>query len=214
MTRHTASPRDGALTETLLRAFALATYGVLVSNVAMAWWADTSRVTLLLLLASESFTLGLVLFARRAAVRDLSPIALAATLYAAFFFVFFQYQGTQHLVSEWLGAALQLTGLAWQTVSKVALGRCFGLLPASRGLVTHGPYRIVRHPIYLGYLIAHVGFLLSNFSWINLFVLAALYLAQTVRMQREEAVLHAGERHAEYQAYCTEVRYRIVPYVF
>jgi protein-S-isoprenylcysteine O-methyltransferase Ste14 len=206
--------REGAWTELLLRAFALTTYAVLVGNVARAWWADPSRITLLLLLASESFTLGLVLLARRAGGRDLSPIAMAATLYAAFFFVFFQYQGTQHLAPEWLGATLQLAGLGWQVASKVALGRCFGLLPASRGLVTRGPYRVVRHPIYLGYFIAHIGFLVTNFSWVNLFVLATLYLAQTVRMQREEAVLRAGEQGAQYQAYCTLVRYRLVPRVF
>ena len=206
--------REGALTELLLRAFALATYGVLVGNVAMAWWADTSRITLLLLLASESFTLGLVLFARRAGGRDLSPIAMTATLYAAFFFVFFEYRGTQHLAPEWLGAALQLAGLGWQVASKVALGRCFGLLPASRGLVTHGPYRVVRHPIYLGYLISHIGFLLTNFSWVNLLVLATLYVAQTVRMQREEAVLQAGDHGAQYQTYCAAVRYRLLPYLF
>jgi protein-S-isoprenylcysteine O-methyltransferase Ste14 len=209
-----AIQREGALTELLLRTFALATYGVLVGNVAMAWWADTSRITLLLLLATESFTLGLVLFARRAGGRDLSPIAMAATVYAAFFFVFFEYKGTQHLVPEWLGATLQFVGLGWQVASKAALGRCFGLLPASRGLVTHGPYRVVRHPIYLGYLIAHVGFLLTNFSWFNLLVLATLYLAQTVRMQREEAMLQAGEHGGQYHAYCTLVRYRLVPYLF
>ena len=69
-------------------------------------------------------------------------------------------------------------------VAKVVLGRSFGLLPAQRGLVTAGPYRIVRHPIYFGYLIGHIGFLLVNFSWRNAAVLALLYVAQVVRIQR------------------------------
>lgn len=210
----TTGRRDSALTEGLLRTFAVLAYGTMVGNVAWNWWADTSRYTLLLLLLTESFTLALVLFARRAVIRDLSPIAVAATVYAILFVAMFGYSDTVHVIPERVGVALQLTGLAWQLGAKVALGRCFGLLPAVRGLVTHGPYRVVRHPIYLGYLIAHVGFLLSNFSLLNLLVLVALYLAQAVRMSREESVLKSGDHQAAYLTYCAEVRYRIVPFVF
>jgi len=208
------APRDSVLTEALLRAFALLTYGVFVWNVALHWWADTSRYTLLLLVLTESFTLMLVLFARRAVVRDLSPIAMGATIYAAFFFVLFGYTDTVRLLPEWAGATLQFIGLAWQVTAKATLGRSFGLLPAQRGLITSGPYRVVRHPIYLGYLISHIGFLLSNFSVHNLLVLVLLYVAQAVRMWREESMLKAGEQQAAYTAYCAAVRYRIVPFVY
>jgi hypothetical protein len=51
-----STPRDSALTEGLLRMFALLTYGVLVWNVALHWWADTGRYTLVLLLLTERAT--------------------------------------------------------------------------------------------------------------------------------------------------------------
>jgi protein-S-isoprenylcysteine O-methyltransferase Ste14 len=77
-----------------------------------------------------------------------------------------------------------LVSLAWVLVAKTVLGRSVDLLPAQCGFVTAGPYRIVRHPIYFGYLIGHIGFLLVNFSWRNAAVLALLYVAQVVRIQR------------------------------
>ena len=206
-----ATPREGALTEWLLRAFALLIYGVAVSNLARAWWVDTSRVTLLLLLLTEGYTLALVLIARRAGQRDLTPLAMVATGYAAVFFVLFSADGTRRFVPEAAGTALQVAGAAWQFASKYALGRSFGLLPALRSVVVVGPYRVVRHPIYLGYLISHAGFLLANYSSRNLAVLAVLYAAQVLRIAREEAVLR---RDAAYSRYCERVRWRMLPGIY
>lgn len=200
------------MTEWLLRGFALLAYGFAVSNVALAWWADPSRWTLLLLLLIEGYTLLMVLIARPARMRDMAPLTVAATVYAAFFFVLLDPRGTVHLVPEAAGVALQLVGTLWQFASKLALGRSFGLLPAERGLVTGGPYRVVRHPIYLGYLIGHAGFLLANASWQNLAVLVLLYAAQVLRMRREEAVLAAGS--ADYRRYQQRVRWRLLPLVY
>ena len=210
--RGTARTRtEGVLTEWLLRAFGLIAYGLAVSNLARTWWQAPSRLTLLMLLVTEGYTLMLVLRARRAVARDLSPPAIAATLYAAYFFVLFDAGGTRHLVPEAVGLALQFAGLAWQVWSKVTLGRSFGLLPARRKLVTGGPYRVVRHPIYFGYLLAHLGFLPANFSWRNAAVLAALYVVQVLRLRREEAVL---SQDPAYRAYMAGTRWRLVPGIF
>lgn len=208
--RNVGTPESPRI-EWLLRAFALIAFGIMFTIVVRHWWADTSRITLLLLVISEGLVMALMLFARRATSRDLSFAAVASTVLSLTFFLWFDYTGTLQIIPEWAGASLQIISVVWQIAAKVVLGRSFGLLPASRGLVTRGPYRVVRHPIYMGYLISHIGFLLSNFSVQNLLVLGALYVAQTVRMLREEAVL--GES-PEYRAYAAQVRWRIVPFVF
>jgi protein-S-isoprenylcysteine O-methyltransferase Ste14 len=203
---------EGRLTEWLLRAFALVVLAFVVARWGRAWMMAPERWTVLLLLVSESYTLLLVLAARRALQRDLSIPALAATMYATFFVVLLQPQGTTHLLPEWAGAGLQLASMAWQFTAKVFLGRSFGLLPAQRGVVTRGPYRLVRHPIYFGYLIGHIGFLLANYTWRNAAVLALLYAAQVIRIRREEAILAATD--AGYRDYRQRVRWRLLPFVY
>lgn len=205
---------EGRLTEWLLRGFALALMVFIVARWGHAWLVDHTRWTALLLLVSEGYTLMLILLARRAIQRDLSMVALAATIYASSYVVLLGDTGTTRLMPEWVGASLQLTSMAWQFTAKVFLGRSFGLLPASRGLVMAGPYRLVRHPIYLGYLIGHIGFLLANFSWRNATVLALLYVAQVIRIQREEAVLTATATDHDYRRYLQRVRWRLVPFVY
>lgn len=203
---------EGRLTEWLLRSFALLVMAFVVTRWGYAWWIDPSRWTALLLLVSEGYTLMMILLARRAIQRDLAPVAMVATICATCSVVLLAPDGTLRLASEGVGAAFQLASLAWVLVAKIVLGRSFGLLPAQRGLVMAGPYRLVRHPIYFGYLIGHIGFLLVNFSWRNAAVLVLLYVAQVVRIQREEAMLAASD--VNYRRYQQRVRWRLLPLVY
>jgi protein-S-isoprenylcysteine O-methyltransferase Ste14 len=99
----------------------------------------------------------------------------------------------------------------FQLYGKVALGRSFGIVAANRGVVVGGPYRLVRHPIYLGYLVTHAGFLLSNWSLRNLAVYAAAYIFQVARIFAEERILLVDGRYREY---FQSVRYRLIPGLF
>ena len=101
------------------------------------------------------------------------------------------------------GVALALASCVWLLVSVLALGRCFGILPEARGLVTHGPYRLVRHPVYLGELGACGGLVLGAPSQRNVIAAAVLLAAQIVRMRLEEQAL--AREFSEYVAYaaCT-----------
>src|ERR1019366_3170943 len=94
---------------------------------------------------------------------------------------------------------------------KLSLGRSFGLLPANRGIIVAGAHRWGRHPIYLGYILCHGGFLLASFSWRNLAVYGMLHLVQIGRLLREEKLL---SRDGAYRQYRRRVPYRLVPGVF
>ena len=66
--------------------------------------------------------------------------------------------GIRVMVSD----SLLFAGLAFSLASVAVLGRCFGILPDVRGLVVPGPYRLVRHPLYLGELTAALGIVIGS----------------------------------------------------
>jgi len=87
----------------------------------------------------------------------------------------------------------------------------FGMLPANRGVVSSGVYRWTRHPMYTGYFVSHMGFLLANFGAHNVLLFTALYVAQGWRVWSEERLL---ARDPAYRRYMQRVRYRVLPGVF
>lgn len=115
------------------------------------------------------------------------------------------------IAPEAVGVFLQIAGTLFEIYAKAALGRSFGIIAANRGIVMKGPYRFVRHPIYLGYLVTHVGFLLSNWSLRNITVYVATYSFLVARIFSEERLL-SGEQ--SYRDYCRQVRFRLIPGVF
>ena len=110
-----------------------------------------------------------------------------------------------------LCAGLMASGFLIQIAAKIILGRSFGIVASNRGVKVLGPYRFVRHPMYAGYTLTHIGFFLAMPLPMNAaFYIGALGL-QIARIYREERVLM---RDHSYRAFARRVRYRLLPGVF
>jgi protein-S-isoprenylcysteine O-methyltransferase Ste14 len=106
---------------------------------------------------------------------------------------------------------LMSSGIVLQISAKLALGRSFGIVAANRGVKVMGPYRFLRHPMYAGYTMTHVGFLLAMPSLLNAVLYATALVMQIERILREERVL---TQDAGYRAFAARVNYRLIPGIF
>ncbi|WP_336597302.1 methyltransferase family protein [Paraburkholderia bengalensis] len=204
-----ALPRTvDVLYEVTARACAAVVMGIFSYAAFLHWLADPGRATLLLLVLTQCFTVGLSLFSRVPLRRDWTPFAYICSIGATYYFLAVQLGPGVQIVPEAVGAAFQVAGMCWQLFAKASLRRSFGILPANRGVVSTGAYRFVRHPMYLGYLVEDVGFLLSNFGGQNLLVFGIQFALQACRITREERLLSDD---ALYRAYTSNVRYRVLP---
>jgi protein-S-isoprenylcysteine O-methyltransferase Ste14 len=172
---------------------------------------ESGRPTGLLLLASELLVVVLTLSRRAAIDIDLScRVRLIAVVSILGPFLLRPTSGIGPSVEAYT-VTVSTIGLAIVVAGKVALGRSFGLLPANRGVVSSGAYRLVRHPIYLGYVLTHAAFLAANPSWWNVVALAAADSALLIRASHEEGTLLHDPVYARYRQ---RVRWRLVPGVF
>ena len=187
---------------------------VLFSMMAIRFGADflsTGRVTGLLLLVSELLVVMLTVMRRSAATVDRSMRARLLTTLSMLGPPLLQPAHVAALVPQSLTIAASIVGLTIVIAGKITLGRSFGLMPANRGVVSSGVYRIVRHPIYLGYLVTHVAFLAATPSAWNIAALLAADSALLARAVCEEKTLSRDER---YRAYQQAVRWRVCPGLF
>jgi protein-S-isoprenylcysteine O-methyltransferase Ste14 len=107
--------------------------------------------------------------------------------------------------------AVQFIGLMVALLSLGTLGRSFGIVAANRGVKTRGPYRLVRHPAYTGYLISYLGYVAENPSLANAALLCLSTAFQLVRINEEERVLTADSSYASYRR---NVKRRLIPLVY
>ena len=119
--------------------------------------------------------------------------------------------GEAALAPEAIVVALMAAGFLLQFWAKMTLRRSFGVVAANRGVKASGPYRLLRHPMYAGYLLTHVSFLLAAPALWNVAVYAALWFFQILRIRAEERILRDDPA---YRALSARVRYRLIPFAY
>ena len=109
------------------------------------------------------------------------------------------------------GLVLAILGAMFSVISFVFLRRSFAIMPAVRRVVTGGPYRAIRHPLYLGEIIYAAGIIMLAFSVLSivLLVLSMAFLVLRIRIEERKLM-----RYPEYDSYAKKVRFRLIPYVY
>jgi protein-S-isoprenylcysteine O-methyltransferase Ste14 len=110
------------------------------------------------------------------------------------------------IVAIWLGLAVRV----WAVLTLGGSFSTFIQVDADQAVVTHGPYRWVRHPSYAGLLLIALGFGLGDGNWLSLAVCAVippLGLMPRIAVEESELARVLGEQYRSYQ----RATHRVVP---
>src|SRR5215471_9933907 len=118
---------------------------------------------------------------------------------------------TEQAVPNLLSTACVLIGMIMMLVTIRHLGRSFSLVPQARSVVQTGPYRWIKHPLYLAEEIAILGIALQNWTPVTVTVLILHISVQAWRILYEEDLLR--RTCPEYCSY-ESTRWRLIPYVW
>ena len=155
--------------------------------------------------------LGIALVRRPPAARDYSfPTSTAVA-------VSYTYPYAQVVLLGWVpgepawpaaGLVLVIIAAFLSLASLLSLGKSFGIRPALRRLVTRGPYGVVRHPMYLSYILGDVGYNLQEWNIGTVLLVLIGWTSLLYRIRAEERVLSGA---AGWHSYADRVRYRLLP---
>ena len=118
-------------------------------------------------------------------------------------------------VARYLGVAITAYGLAFAIWARGILGHNWSASPSiveGHTLINRGPYRLVRHPIYTGLLVAMIGTAIA-FGYAACFLAFPVGLtAWWLKSKREESLL-TQEFGDGYQRYRATVKDALIPFV-
>lgn len=136
--------------------------------------------------------------------------SIAAVLGGFLMFALVWFKPNMDLSVEWrvMGCCMILAGNVLAFYILTHLGRSFSILPESRKLVTKGPYKYVRHPLYVAEAVSSVGQMILFLSVGAVALVIVQTLFQLVRIHYEEKVL--TKNFPEYRAYAKKTA-RFIP---
>jgi protein-S-isoprenylcysteine O-methyltransferase Ste14 len=116
---------------------------------------------------------------------------------------------------KWAGCAMTIAGLLFSVWARFVLGRNwsgFVTLKQDHQLVTTGPYRFVRHPLYTGFLTAVLGTAITVGTGDSLVGFVIVLVGYLVKLAREEKLMieQFGEQYVQYKKQVAT----LVPYIF
>ena len=195
------------------RSFAdLFLFGVTSAELALLFvLTPTFTLTDWIYVLQNLMVLGIALTRRTPGVSDHSLLTSAAVGVA------YTYPYGQMLYLRWVpgdpawpaaGLVVVMFAACLSLASLLTLGKWFGVRPALRGLATRGPYRLVRHPIYLAYMLADLGYNLQEWNSGTVLLVMTGWISLLYRIHAEERILSHDPAWPNYTA---RVRYRLVP---
>lgn len=176
----------------------------------LAFYRALPTQPLVVLIAAMETVSVILLLTRRFGQTSINPYAIViAALGSALPLLVRPEQGAG--LPEVIVAPIMFAGFSLALLAKLYLNRSFGLIAANRGVKVKGPYRFVRHPMYLGYIIAQAGFLLANLTAWNAAFYFCAWGIQILRIREEEKLLDADPSYA---AFRERVRSRLIPAIY
>ncbi|MDB6147918.1 MAG: putative methyltransferase [Spartobacteria bacterium] len=110
--------------------------------------------------------------------------------------------------------AIQVAAVGLMIWARITFGwRSFHLSanPTAGGLVTNGPYRFIRHPIYTAICVFVVAGLAGHLSAASAMLAALIFFGANIRIYCEERLLEA--QYPDYRAYSARTR-RMLPGIY
>jgi|WetSurMetagenome_2_1015567.scaffolds.fasta_scaffold678047_1 protein-S-isoprenylcysteine O-methyltransferase Ste14 len=128
----------------------------------------------------------------------------------------FYFPGGRTGTGFFIGIAIMVTGMALRFWSVFTLGKAFRTTietDQDQKVISNGPYKLVRHPSYSGWLLMCCGYGIALQNWLSLLV-AVLFplIALLVRIHVEEAAL-VSSFGPEYVAYQSRTK-KLIPWVW